>query len=103
MKKISLILVFAISLLSIILTGCGNINDRYQSPKGKVYTDYTEYTIEVMNSLKPPITLIGKYKSLGCCGVTLMDSTKKIVLFENGSSLANSIGETHKIGDTIVK
>jgi len=102
MKKVSLILVFAISLLT-GLTGC---DDRYLSDDGKkekVYSNYTEYTTDVMNSLKPPIILIGKTKDLGSYSVVLKDSTKKIVFFGNMSTLADAIGESHKIGDTIVK
>lgn len=72
------------------------------SHKEKV-KDYTEQTIREFNNLKPPIILIAKSKSMGLYGVTVKDATNKIYWIGNFSSLANHIGDSHEIGDTLIK
>jgi hypothetical protein len=79
--------------------------DFYDS-QGKGYDSYDDYCNVTINELKPPIILIGKHESTmfdGLWGITVIDSEKRIVSFGDLSSLANNIGSSHNINDTIVR
>ena len=65
--------------------------------------NYSEKTLIEFNSMKNPITLQYKQKATFWYSVTLKDGDGKIHDFGNSSSLANWIGETYQIGDTIRK
>ena len=63
--------------------------------------DYTTVTDSIFNTLHSPVVLIGKDKSFGLWGVTLKDGSGKITTFGNFSSLANNLGASRKVGDTL--
>ena len=65
---------------------------------------YTDQTVETLNNLKSPVVLVAKSKSdlvTAMYSVTLKDANDSIVYFGNLSGLANSIGASKQIGDTI--
>ncbi len=57
--------------------------------------------METFNSMKPPIVLVGKDLTLNTWGVTLRDSTGRAEQFSNHTPLANEIGASYKVGDTL--
>jgi len=67
----------------------------------KGYDNYTLYTEHVLNTLKQPVILIAKDKSMGCYGIVVKDANDSVVIFGNMSSLADRIGASMSIGDTI--
>lgn len=83
-----------ILLMLITLTSCVGTPDT----KG-----YTETTVEIFNELTPPVVLFSKAKSMGRYSVTLQDGNGKIHYFGNVSTLANTIGESYEVKDTIKK
>lgn len=100
MKKLFLLT----STCILILTCCKQPSDaNYISAEGKTYSSYTDYTEEQVNALKKPIVLVGKSQFFGLWGVTLQDSTGKIITLGDLSSLANHIGNSRSVGDTIIK
>lgn len=68
---------------------------------GEPQKSYSEISQDQINALKSPVILIGKDKSFGCWGITVKDSTGYILHIGNMSSLANDIGATRAVGDTI--
>jgi len=81
-------------LLVIGLGSCG-----FDSYKG--YESYDDYVIHDINTLKSPVILIGKSCSMSMWGITVKDGKDSIRHYGNASSLANNIGESRNIGDTI--
>jgi len=63
--------------------------------------DYTDISTREFNTLKSPVILIGKEKSLGCYNITVIDSNKTILCIGNMSIIARTIGESRNIGDTL--
>lgn len=63
--------------------------------------DYDHEVDSVVNTLKSPVVLIGKDKTLGMWGVVLKDGTGFIYTIGDFSSFANKIGASRNIGDTI--
>lgn len=96
MKKIIIL-----SLL-IIIMGLLSCNESTQLKQEKE-VDIVQIAVNKFNSLKPPIILLAKDKTMGCWGVVLIDSTKKIVTIGDLTSLGNRLGASYNVGDTIVK
>ncbi len=67
------------------------------------FDSYTERTKYELQNMKEPIILKKKEKMTFWYGVILQDAKGDIYEFENGSSLANSIGELYEVNDTIPK
>ena len=67
------------------------------------FDSYTERTKYELKNMKEPIILKKKEKMTFWYGVILQDAKGDIYEFENGSSLANSIGELYEVNDTIPK
>ena len=65
------------------------------------YATYTDYTIADINSLEPPVILIGKTVSMGLWGVTVRDNNNAVRTYGNRSTMANHIGET--MNPTIIR
>jgi hypothetical protein len=82
MKKI------LICITTILIIGCGN--------------KYETASIEKLNSLEPPIILIGK--NITECGwEVLVKSENNIVYFNFREGISNIIGSSYAIGDTIIR
>lgn len=79
----------------ILFASCGE--------ESNTYADYTEKSESQINALTPPVILIAKSKSFGLYGITVIDSNGKLLTVGNVSSLANNIGESRSIGDTLIK
>ncbi len=83
---------------AILLTGCVTPSTGViESESG----DYTFETVKTFNTLTPPIVLIAKDKTPGTWGVTLRDSRDSMVYFGDFSGLANQIGASYEVGDTL--
>lgn len=92
------LIVFMVYCFScVILYAC--IDDA--SPNKEPKKSYDEQVIEKVNTMKQPVTLVGKYKSLGFTGITVKGADGEVYTIGNLSSFANSIGESRVIGDTI--
>ena len=77
---------------------CFSCQDRWQKLG---YEDYTDYTQQDFSKLKSPVILIGKSESMGNYNITVKDSIGTIRAYGNRSFMANSIGESRTIGDTL--
>jgi len=88
MKKIVITVAIAISTL----TSCVGTNP------GITYTDQT---VIIFNNMEPPVILLSKTTTFGLYGVQLMDGNGNIVALGDMSSLANGLGESYNVGDTI--
>ena len=64
----------------------------------ETYDEFVQYDI---NRLKKPVILIGKHESMGLYGIVIKDANDSIRTYGNVSSLANCIGESRQVGDTI--
>lgn len=84
-----------------ICTACTNGTPTPQ--KEEQYTDIDTDALAQFNSLIPPVRLLAKDKSFKCWGVTLIDGRNKVITLGNMTTLANQLGESYKIGDTIIK
>lgn len=93
--------VLAVLVISMLLASCNEMTS-YRSPDGKWYSNYDDYVNETINSMAPPIILIGKDESFGY-RITVIDSKNAIQTFGNLSLFANTIGKSHNVGDTIIK
>jgi len=65
------------------------------------FTSYDDFVVYDINRLKKPVILIGKSKTMGLYGIVLIDGNDSIRRYDNMSSLANAIGESRQVGDTI--
>lgn len=99
MKKLKN-LIYLIIIMSFI--GCINTNTNTTQEEEKGIS-YTEKTVNQFNDLEPPVILHSKSKDLGYYGVVVMDGNNKVHVFGNMSSLADRIGESYMVGDTIKK
>ena len=68
-----------------------------------VKEDYTEESVREFNSLPRPVVLIGKKKSFDLYNITVLDGDGKVYSIGNMSTLANTIGESRNVGDTLAK
>lgn len=86
---------FLLAILALTLASCtvNSIDNKS--------TDYTTETVKQLNAMKSPVILIGKDMSFGCYSVTVRDGNGNIQCFGNISTLANCIGESNQVGDTI--
>lgn len=80
-------------LIVISITSC----DSLKAPENRMH----EEADSTFNSLPSPVILIGKAKSMGYIGITVKDGSGKITSFGNLIMLADNIGSTHNIGDTL--
>jgi hypothetical protein len=65
--------------------------------------DINDNALAEFNSLTPPVRLLAKDITMKCWGVTLIDSKNKAITLGNMTALANQLGASYNIGDTIVK
>jgi len=65
------------------------------------YEDYTDFTEKDFSKLKSPVILIGKSESMGQYNIVVKDSCGTIRAYGNQSFMANGIGESRAIGDTL--
>lgn len=68
-----------------------------------VKEDYTEESVREFNYLKRPVVLIGKKKSFDLYNITVLDGDGKVYSIGNMSTLANTIGESRNVGDTLAR
>jgi len=68
-----------------------------------VKESYTDESVREFNSLKRPVVLIGKKKGFDLYNITVLDGDGKVYTIGNMSTLANTIGESRNIGDTLAK
>lgn len=103
MKKIAilslLIIIMGLMITSYKMLSCNESTQLKQEKE----VDIDQIAVNKFNSLKPPIILLAKDKTMGCWGVVLIDSTKKIVTIGDLTSLGNRLGASYKVGDTIVR
>ncbi len=94
-------------MLTCYVSSCSNGDNSKPAPSPVVKEQvefgdpYDKYVDSVINALKPPVILIAKEKSFGMYGIVVIDSNKRIVTFGDLSSMANKIGASRNIGDTI--
>jgi len=93
MKKLIRYLMLVVITI-IFISCCGNTESD---------ETYNEFVQKDINKLKLPIVLIGKGKSMGLYYIVIKDSTGSIRAYGNLSSIANAIGESRSVGDTIIK
>ena len=77
----------------------GLVSCNMDSYKG--FENYDAYVEHDINSLKSPVILIGRQCSMSMWSITVKDGMDSIRHYGNMSSLANDIGESRQIGDTI--
>jgi endo-1,4-beta-D-glucanase Y len=87
-----------LTMLSITILSCEDKTIQEQSVENK---NYTEESTNKLNSLKSPVVIIGINKTWCCYGITVVDSVGYILDISANSNLANSIGQSRKVGDTI--
>lgn len=76
---------------------------------GKVFDNYDMYADYSLNKLKPPVVIKTIHLSIDKSGsvpdtsysIVVKDSEKTIKYYKYDSNLANIIGKTHNVGDTI--
>jgi len=72
---------------------------------GKTFSNYSMYVDYSINTLKHPVILIGIDKYVGqretYYGILVKDSNNVIKYYNSNSNLANIVGETYKLRDTI--
>jgi hypothetical protein len=84
--------------LCVALCSCGSTEG------DKALENMHNYDAEVeakFNQLKSPVVLVGKDKTLGEWGITVKDSTGFVYTISCSSDLANNIGASRKVGDTL--
>lgn len=79
------------------------VDDSIDKSKQEKEVDIDQIAVNKFNSLKPPIILLAKDKTMGCWGVVLIDSTKKVITIGDLTTLGNRLGASYKVGDTIVR
>lgn len=95
MKRISvigLLILFAMMLLAMVLQSC---DDKVGG------SNYTAESTEQLNQLKSPVILFAVHDSWAGYSIVVRDGDGKFVTIGNMSSLANAIGQSRHIGDTI--
>jgi len=97
MKKFKTLLILFV-ILSIYSCNNYDTNNRNYAIRR---TTYTDISVKEINNLKAPVILIGKSKNLNLYNVLLKDANDSILYIGNMSLVANIIGESYKIGDTI--
>lgn len=72
-------------------------------PSASDHSQTTSCELEdsLFNKLKSPVVLIGKDKTLGMWGITVKDSTGYVLSIGDLCSIANNIGASRNIGDTL--
>lgn len=94
--------IFSFLVIVLLLASC---TEPAPTVFGKVngieYTNSADYYDAKLSSLKSPVVLIGKDKFYDCWGITVQDATGEILTIGNMISLANNIGASRMIGDTI--
>lgn len=87
-----------ITLLSIAVILASCVEDHHYDQQ-----EYNQSYLDSFNTLKSPVVLIGKSKTAydKYYGVSVKDSTGKVLSINWQSDLANDIGASRNIGDTI--
>ena len=88
--------------ISVLCTSCTNGKPTVQEQSTST-TDIDTDALNQFNALTPPVRLLAKDMSFKCWGVTLIDGRNKVITLGNMTTLANQLGASYKIGDTIVK
>ncbi len=100
MKAVDFIIILMTFLTVGLITSC---SDGTPPPQKEQYTDIDTDALNRFNALTPPVRLLAKEMSFKCWGVTLIDGNNKSIVLGNMTSLANQLGASYKVGDTIVK
>lgn len=85
-------------LLTIFLVACSEPIPEW---KVKGFASYNEYVMDDLSKLKSPVILVAIGKSMVGCNITVKDSCGTIRGYGNTSFIANNIGNSLNVGDTI--
>ncbi len=77
--------------LILFMSACGN----------PIYTDTNDKADHELSAMRSPVILIGKKCDSFGWNIVLRDSTGRVESFGNLQIIANTIGESRNIGDTI--
>lgn len=93
MRIFSIILLLIICIVLVVLC--------FSCTKIEANENYNDKCDKILSSMKSPVIIIGINETWAGFSVSLKDSSGQIVSFGNMSMLANTLGKSHQIGDTI--
>lgn len=93
---------FSFLVIALVFASCSEPAPTvFGKVNGVEYMTSTTYHDAKFTSLKSPVLLIGKAQVLDSWTITVQDANGEIITFGFNITLANNIGASRSVGDTI--